>query len=241
MKRACNRSCNCYNKDMAENSSISPVISDPFSKDSYQVFKELLSQRVGAKRLAHSINVAKVARRLAKAYGADPDKARIAGILHDWDKGLSNEEVRDRALELGVQVDPMVITDMPWLLHGPTAAAALAREYPHLGADVFQAISRHTSGAADMSPLDCIIYIADIIEPNRTFGDMEGIERLRSLVGEVPLEELYFHAFKYTLEFLISTDRVLYPATIETWNILMRTYGHIAKLNIDIWDVPALD
>ncbi len=226
---------------MAASQDISCVIAEPFGEECYRVMKSLLSERVGEKRFKHSVNVSKVARRLAKTYGADPDKARLAGILHDWDKGLTNEELRDRAQDLGVEVDPMVLTDMPWLLHGPTAAVALAREYPQFGADIFQAIARHTSGAADMTALDSIIYIADIIEPDRSFGDMEGIERLRALVGELSLDELYFQAFKYTLEFLISTDRVLYPATIETWNILMRTHGHIAKRNINIWDMPAVD
>ncbi|MBQ9021136.1 MAG: bis(5'-nucleosyl)-tetraphosphatase (symmetrical) YqeK [Eggerthellaceae bacterium] len=226
---------------MTETPQISPVIADPFGEESYRFMKSLLSERVGKKRFEHSVNVAKVARRLAKTYGADPDKARLAGILHDWDKGLTNEELRDRAEELNLEIDPMVVSDMPWLLHGPTAAVALKREYPQFGDDIFQAIARHTSGAADMSPLDCIIYIADIIEPGRSFGNMEGIERLRGLVGELPLDELYFQAFKYTLEFLISTDRVLYPATIETWNILMRTHGHIVKKGINIWDMPAAD
>lgn len=207
----------------------------PFSKDAYRVCKRMLSQRVGKKRLEHSVNVAKVARELAKLYGADPDKARLAGILHDWDKDLSNKQAVERAVELGVDVDPMVLTDMPWLLHGPTAAAALKRDFPQFGDDVFRAISLHTSGAADMSPLDAIIYVADIIEPNRTFGDLDAIARLRTLVGEVPLDELYFQSFKYTLEFLVSHDRVLYPATIEAWNILMRTHGYVTKKGIDIW------
>lgn len=220
---------------MAHTHDISAVTNDPFGLEAYEVMKELLSHRVGKKRFEHSINVSTVARSLAKQYGVDPDKARLAGILHDWDKGLLNREVCQRAKDLGVEVDPMVLTDMPWLLHGPTAAAALAQEYPQFGSDVFQAIARHTSGAADMSPLDCVIYIADIIEPSRTFGDMEGIERLRTLVGQIPLDVLYFEAFKYTLEFLVSTDRVLYPATIETWNVLMRTHGHIVKSGIDIW------
>lgn len=222
---------------MAKHEHIPVFIAEPFSKDAYDAMKALLKERVSKKRFDHSVNVAKVARRLAKTYGADPDKARLAGILHDWDKGLSNEELRVRAAELRVEVDPLVLSDMPWLLHGPTAAACLRKDYPQFGDEVFQAIERHTSGAADMSALDCIIYVADIIEPNRTFGDMAGIERLRGLVGELPLEELYFEAFKYTLEFLISTDRVLYPATIETWNLLMRKFGHIAKHKINIWEL----
>lgn len=209
---------------------------DPYSKDAYLEAKELLADRVSKGRLKHSVNVAKVARKLAKIYDVDPDKARLAGILHDWDKGLSNLEARQRAIDLEVDVDEIVLTDMPWLLHGPTAAAALSREYPHIDASVFQAIARHTSGAGDMSPLDCIIYVADIIEPERTFGDMDEIERLRTLVGNLPLEELYFESFKYTLEFLVSTDRVLYPATIDAWNELMRTYGRLAKSNVNIWE-----
>ena len=224
---------------MSKKPDMTALVSDPFGKEAYRACKVLLAQRVGEKRFRHSVNVAKTARRLAKIYGVDPDKARLAGILHDWDKGLNNTELRARAEELDVQVDSMVVTDMPWLLHGPTAAVALERDYPQFGDDVFQAIARHTSGAADMSPLDCVIYIADIIEPNRTFGDMESIDRLRGLVGELPLEDLYFQSFKYTLEFLISTDRVLYPATIETWNILMRRFGRIAREKIDIWNVPA--
>ena len=173
---------------MSKDVDMSPVVADPFSKDAYHVMKGLLAERVGKKRFEHSVNVAKVARRLAKAYGVDPDKARLAGILHDWDKGLPNEELCRRAGELHLDVDSMVLTDMPWLLHGPTAAAALKLEYPQFGEDVFQAIARHTSGAADMAPLNSVIYIADIIEPGRTFGDMEGIERLRGLVGKVTLE-----------------------------------------------------
>ena len=224
-------------EDEAEESVVERAADDPFSKENCKRMRGLLKQRVKPKRYQHSLNVAKVARKLAKMYDYDPDVARMAGILHDWDKALTNEELRDRAIELKLDVDPLVITDMPWLLHGPTAAAALAREYPEFGSEVFQAIARHTSGAPDMSELDCIIYIADIIEPDRTFGDQRGIQRLRSLVGTMPLEQLYFEAFKYTLEFLISTDRVLYPGTIETWNVLMRKYGHIARSNIDIWTV----
>lgn len=198
-----------------------------FGKANYDRMKKLLEDRVGSKRYAHSKGVAKTAKRLAAVYGYDPKVARMAGILHDWDKGLSADEVRERARALGVEARPEVIEGMPWLLHGPTAAKALEAEYPEFGSEVFQAIARHTSGAADMAPLDCIIYIADIIEPNRTFGDERGIRRLRELVGKVPLDRLYFEAFKYTLQFLVANDRQLAPDTLEIWNALMPKYGFV--------------
>ncbi|WP_303727615.1 bis(5'-nucleosyl)-tetraphosphatase (symmetrical) YqeK [Denitrobacterium detoxificans] len=207
-----------------------PASKKVFGKKNYKRMKVLLAARVGKKRYKHSVGVAKTAKKLAKLYGYNPKVARMAGILHDWDKGLGVYEIRERAQTLGVDLDPQISENMPWLLHGPTAAAALRLEYPEFGEEVFQAIARHTSGAAEMSPLDCIIYVADIIEPNRTFGDMKGIKRLRKEVGKVPLEQLYFDAFKYTFTFLVSRDRQLYPETVDIWNSLMWKYGFVRTM-----------
>lgn len=198
-----------------------------FGKENYHRMRDLLRGRVNERRFVHSKGVAKTAKHLAKVYGYDPKVARMAGILHDWDKGLSADQERARVEELGITVDPQVFNSMPWLLHGPTAAAALKLEYPELGEEVFQAIARHTSGAPHMEPLDCIIYVSDIIEPSRTFGDMKGIERLRGQVGKVDLGQLYFNAFKYTLQFLVANDRQLAPTTIDVWNALMQQYGFV--------------
>ena len=75
------------------------------------------------------------------------------------------------------------------------------------------------------------MYVADIIEPNRTYGDMSGIQMLRDEVGTVPLDRLYFDAFKYTLSFLVSHDRQLYPRTIDIWNSLMWRFGFARSAN----------
>lgn len=198
---------------------------DIFSEERYQEMKKLMKERVGAKRYRHCKGVAKTAASLAKTYKCDVAQARIAGLLHDWDKGLGVDEIRKRAEDLQVDIDPIVISDMPWLLHGPTAAVALKHEYPELGDEVFQAIARHTSGAAEMSPLDSIIYIADIIEPNRDYCDNTAVNELRDAVGTVPLDELYFKAFKYSFQHLIDHNRQLYPETVRIWNALMWKYG----------------
>lgn len=206
---------------------------DPvFGEDRYRMMKRMLKERVGQKRYKHSKGVAKTAARLAEIYGCDPAQARMAGILHDWDKALSFDEVRERVRTLRIDVDPVVVSDMPWLLHGPSAAAILKQQYPEFGDEVFQAIARHTSGARDMSSLDCIIYVADIIEPHRTYGNMQGIAQLQAAVGKVPLEELYFKAFKYTFQFLVDKDRQLFPETVSIWNDLMWKYGRVKELQL---------
>lgn len=60
----------------------------PFGSQSYKHMKGLLMQRVNPSRYVHSISVAKTARKLARAYGYDGHVARMAGLLHDWDKAL---------------------------------------------------------------------------------------------------------------------------------------------------------
>ena len=174
-----------------------------------------LQQRLRPKRFEHACSVSKMAASLAEVYGTDVRKARLAGLLHDWDKEYDDDAIRAHACALDVDVDPYVLETMPRLLHGPTAAAELERAYPDLPGDVIQSIARHTAAALGMSDLDMIIYIADAIEPGR---DFEGLDELRSFIGRVPLEELFVMTFNHILLTLVERRRCLHPATVEVWN-----------------------
>lgn len=187
------------------------------SKEFYRKRKDELEQRVGAKRFAHCLGVSKACVQLAKAYGVDVEKARLAGLLHDWDKGMDDDEARARVAELGMQdeVDPWVVERMPRVLHGYTAARALARDFPEIPDDVLQAIDRHTTAAEDMTPLDMVLYIADAIEPGRKFGR---IDELRASVGVVDLEELYYQTYDYWTFLLFDRKKTLHPDTMRIWN-----------------------
>ena len=154
---------------------------------------------------------------LADAYGVDRRCARLAGFLHDWDKGYDDAGIRARVKGAGLDetIDPWVVENMPQVLHGMTAAAALAREHPDIPADVIQAIDRHTTAAVDMTPLDMVVYVADAIEDGRRFGR---IDELRAAVGKVDLEELFFETYRYWVFLLLEHRRQLHPATITVWN-----------------------
>lgn len=204
---------------------------DPFSKKNYKRMKALLKERVSPRRFKHSKGVAKTARSLALIYNyPQPEQARMAGLLHDWDKGYVGQAARDRVAEFELRLDGRIVEDLPWLLHGITGAEALRREFPELGAPVFQAISRHTFGAVDMTELDMLIYIADLIEPNRRFSDVEGV---RSLVGKVSLEDLFFEAFRCIFLNLIEHQRLLHPDMVEIWNhyAVKRSGAHKGRLS----------
>lgn len=188
---------------------------DPLSEEFYRACEAELAHRVGARRLEHIRGVADTAAELARVYGADVRRARLAGLLHDWDKAYDDAGIRARADELGISTDPFVYEAMPRLLHGPTAAAALAREYPEIPDDVICAIDRHTTGAVGMSDLDMIVYIADAIEPGRSYGRLD---ELRAKVGKAGLEELFLQTFKHIFLMLVDREKTIYPRTDEIWN-----------------------
>ncbi len=190
---------------------------DALTKEFFNERKAELEQRVSPKRFKHSLGVAETCAALAKEYGVDVKRAHIAGLLHDWDKGFDDDQARARVYELGLEgeIDPYVVETMPGVLHGITAARALGRQFPCIPADVLQAISRHTTAAIDMSPLDMVLYIADAIEPNRQFGRLD---ELRAAVGKVSLEDLYFQTYEYWVFLLFERRRPLHPDTITIWN-----------------------
>lgn len=188
----------------------------------YEQMHSLLKNRVSEKRLLHIEGVASTAEELANRYGVDPKKARLAGLLHDWDKGYDDDQERERVEELGMsdELDPWVVENMPRVLHGPTAARYLEKEYPSIPKDIIDAIYKHTTADSNMSDLDKIIYIADAIEPTRRF---DSIDYLRSDLDSISLDDLYLRIYKFWIIALIDHDTVLYPKTIEIWNDLAKT------------------
>lgn len=173
-----------------------------------------LACRVSPKRLEHIEGVADTAAHLAKVYGVDVARARLAGLLHDWDKGYDDTGMLERVRELGMDV-PEAYLAMPRVLHGMTAAVALSREFPEIPADVISAIDRHTVGALDMSPLDMVVYIADALEPSRVFGP---VDELRAQVGVVSLEDLFYLTYRHWLVLMLERNSTLAPDTITIWN-----------------------
>lgn len=190
---------------------------DALSEAFYEARERDLRDRVGERRLAHIHGVAETCAQLARVYGVNEREARLAGLLHDWDKGFDDDGIRQRAASLGIRVDPFVSERMPRVLHAETAAVALERAFPELPVDVLRAIARHTVGASDMGALDMVLYVADAIEPGRTFGD---VDALRAKVGVAALDDLYFDVYRYWIVRMLERGITLHPSTLEIWNNL---------------------
>ena len=168
------------------------------------------------KRFAHSISVGHCAETLAQAYGADMFSARVAGILHDWEKLLPDAETIELAERFRIQ------TAAPYqkivgLLHGALAAKTLPAIYPWLSEQMLSAIQKHTAGDYQMSKLDKILYVADLIEPLRpSFKSVEEAREIYLHGGS--LDELYETAFCGVMMYVISTRSYLYPNSIALYN-----------------------
>ena len=166
-------------------------------------------------RLEHTLRVAELAVTLAEEYGVDPFEAKAAALLHDYAKAYSHKEQLAKARELGLDFGCDLELVVP-ILHGPIAARELPALYPELSPSIFHAIECHTVADAEMTPLDMVIFIADGIEPGRPSSP--SIERQRSGVGLLSLEDLFFACFSGSISYVIETGRFLWPGTVETYN-----------------------
>ena len=119
------------------------------------------------------------AKALADKYGADVEKARFAALLHDSTKRLSMEEQLAMCEHYHIVLDELEQHALK-LLHAKTGAA-LARDVFGADDEIYNAILWHTTGKANMTLLEKVIYLADYIEPNR---DFDGVEDLRKVVWE---------------------------------------------------------
>jgi predicted HD superfamily hydrolase involved in NAD metabolism len=174
-------------------------------------------KRLGERGAEHCARVADTAGGLAAAYGVDVDSARLAGLLHDWDRDRPRDELVEAARGEGLDVTP---TDeaVPYLLHARTGSLSVARAFPGLSPQIITAIARHTVGARDMTALDQVVYLADMMEPAR---DYPGVDELRSAVGTASLRELFALGYQLSVMHLVRKRRRIHPETIDVWNALV--------------------
>lgn len=128
-------------------------------------------------RYAHCVRVARMAENLARAHGEDPGKARLAGMLHDLARLYSAERLLAESRRRELEVDDYA-REHPVVLHAALSARLAEEEFGVRDRAVLSAIEKHTVGAADMSALDCILYLADGLEPGRDFAERESLAEL---------------------------------------------------------------
>ena len=139
--------------------------------------KSVLRSRMNEHRYAHSLNVAERAVFLAKKYGADPEKAEFAGLIHDICKGIPNEEQLAIIKNAGIVLDEDTLKS-PALWHSIAGAIYSEHEIGVSDKDVLNAVRYHTSGRGNMSILEKVVYMADLTSAERNYPDAEYTRKL---------------------------------------------------------------
>ena len=143
--------------------------------------KAELKEKIKPKRYQHILNVAEMSFKLAKLHGYDPVKAYTAGLLHDCAKYLSEEEMLNEVDRLGIEADEVERRQARNLLHSKVGAKWAKDKYGIEDEDIINAISYHTTGRPEMSVLEKIVYMSDVIEPGRDMEYTPSLEVIRSV------------------------------------------------------------
>ncbi len=127
------------------------------------------------KRRKHTLGVIQTSEELAMIHGVDKKKVRTAALFHDICKNISKTELNilieknDLAQKYNENIN---------LAHSKLAAIKMEELYNISDEEVLNAVKFHTTGRPKMSDVEKVIFVADAIEPNRTYNSVEKIRNI---------------------------------------------------------------
>lgn len=164
--------------------------------------RSLAQKTLSERRYTHTCNVAQLAAALAKQYGADPQKAEIAGYLHDICKEMPKAQMLQMLHENAIITDNA--DQKPVGVWHAAAAMIYSKDTLHIeDEEILNAIRYHTSARAGMTKLDKIIYMADMCSAER---DYKEVGELRVLLQQ-NLDTAITRALELSLQWLTEEKR----------------------------------
>ena len=173
-----------------------------------------LKKNVSEHRLQHILGVEETCIDLARCHQLDENKAAKAGLMHDLAKFFPPPKLLAIATRARVPIDEVCLNH-PHLLHAEVGAVVAREEFKVKDPDIIAAIANHTLGAPEMNLLSCVVFVADVIEPNR--GDNSELELLREIAGQ-NLYKCVQQTADYSLKYLLSKQKIIHPRTVLTRN-----------------------
>lgn len=180
----------------------------------------LLGSLISPARAAHSRRVADLAASLCEREGLDPARGRLAGLAHDMCKDLPRRAQRELAAaypgaRAGLDEDSTLMSDK--IVHGPAAAAMLARDFGVVDGELLEAVALHTVGEPGMGALAAILYCADKLDPGRERMDPE----YRRGCLAMPLDAMLPRVVEGVIGWLREAGREVAPETLILYSTLV--------------------
>lgn len=156
-----------------------PSMTNTITASHLDAIYDTLPKRLTAFRVRHTLGVAHAALRLARRWEADATMALAVGMLHDIAKEEKPSALRQR-IEQAPDWKESADESYPAIWHAVAGAIVAEKEFG-LPREMAWAIRVHPTGDAEMSQMDKILFLADSIEPGRSW---DGVDALRLLAME---------------------------------------------------------
>ena len=179
----------------------------------YAQYEQEVKRHLTDKRFFHSQCVAAEAARLAQRYGADVEKARLAGILHDIMKDTAPQEQLKILQDSGIILTKTQSRNRK-LWHSLAGAAYLRDKLGVADEEILSAVRCHTSGKGDMTLLEKVLFVADYISADR---DYPGVEDMRR-AADRSLEEAMVEGILFTVNELMEQRLMVAAESIQAYN-----------------------
>ena len=187
--------------------------------------RESIKCKLSAFRLAHTLGVEEMAARIAKIYCPEKESLlRAAALLHDLTKELSPSVQKELFKKHG-EIMSEEIENAPPTQHAITAALEIPERYPEFAdPELIGAVRYHTTGKADMSLSEKIIYLSDYIDFTRTYSDSMALrdmfwsaqpENMDKESREAHLDSVVERSLELTIADLKENSRPISPETAE--------------------------
>ncbi len=193
--------------------------------EEFDGYERLIKQRLSKKRFNHSMNVAEECFKLAEKFGADKKRCYMAGLLHDVMKEESKELQREMTVNSRLAPDPAEC-GCAALWHAVAGAAYCRDTLGIADEEIIRAIRFHTIGCTEMSLLEKIVYLGDMISAERDYKDVDKFRKICYDNIDVAMSV----ALIYNIESVCAKCTALPIYTVEAYNYYLRFNGDKVRL-----------
>ena len=185
---------------------------------------EEIKKKLSEYRFYHSLNVADEAKRLALKYGADPEKAYTAGLVHDIMKDTPKNEQLKLFEKYNIKLTPVEL-ESPKTWHAMSGEAYLRNELNVTDEEILKAVRYHTTARAGMSLLEKVLYIADYTSAERNYDDVDVMREK----ADRSLEEAMLYGLQFTINEMVTEGRAVHPDSIHAYNEVAISENKVRK------------
>ena len=204
-----------------------PIINDTETK--LELLRQRLKNYICGKRYAHTLAVESEINNLCGIFALGESETfylRVAALLHDVTKEKDTTEQIELCLQGGIPYGDDEIFS-PKVFHAMTAPIIIKRDFPEYDTEnVILPVRYHTTGRPGMTLTEKLLYLADYIEPTRTFPDCVLLRNefygASDPADPKHLKRILLLSYNMTVRNLLDEGAQIHPQTVLAMNALIR-------------------